>query len=159
VPSIGPALTSRDDVAKELFRLGTINPRLILSRVISDLQQAASQISGQTVQTLFLAICRLMQGKVADSVAPLKVALTNEDSVYTQSAHFYLAKAYIQKLKKILFPGAGRHTLFMDIPDVHIARQQVRISNSLYAEINHCRPREIVDFRSRPVAVDSMKVM
>ena len=108
---------------------------------------------------IFLAICRLMQGKVADSVAPLKVALTNEDSVYTQSAHFYLAKAYIQKLKKILFPGAGRHTLFMDIPDVHIARQQVRISNSLYAEINHCRPREIVDFRSRPVAVDSMKVM
>ena len=45
---------------------------------------------------IFLAICRLMQGKVADSVAPLKVALTNEDSVYTQSAHFYLAKAYIQ---------------------------------------------------------------
>lgn len=44
----------------------------------------------------FLGICRLLQAKPADSIAPLKAALANEKSPFTQSAHFYLAKAYVQ---------------------------------------------------------------
>ena len=44
----------------------------------------------------FLGICRLMLAKPEDAVAPLKNVLANEKSTYTQSAHYYLAKAYVQ---------------------------------------------------------------
>jgi|SRR5215469_741989 len=45
---------------------------------------------------LYLGISLLMVGKPEDSMAPLQAAGTNEKSSYAQSAHFFLAKAYIQ---------------------------------------------------------------
>jgi tetratricopeptide (TPR) repeat protein len=44
----------------------------------------------------YLGVCRLLQGHAAESVAPLKEALAGPASSFTQSAHFYLAKAYLQ---------------------------------------------------------------
>jgi TolA-binding protein len=44
----------------------------------------------------FLGICRLMQAKPADAIAALKMVAGSNKSAFAQSAHFYLAKAYIQ---------------------------------------------------------------
>jgi TolA-binding protein len=44
----------------------------------------------------YLGICRLLTGHPKDAVLPLKVVLEQENSAYTQRAHFYLAKAYLQ---------------------------------------------------------------
>jgi tetratricopeptide (TPR) repeat protein len=44
----------------------------------------------------YLGACYMLMGRPADSVAPLKVAAQNVNSPLRQSAHFYLAKAYLQ---------------------------------------------------------------
>jgi TolA-binding protein len=44
----------------------------------------------------FLGICRIMLAKPEDAVAPLKNVLADEKSPYALSAHYYLAKAYVQ---------------------------------------------------------------
>ncbi|MBZ5506988.1 MAG: tetratricopeptide repeat protein [Acidobacteriia bacterium] len=44
----------------------------------------------------YLGVCRLLQGHPSESVAPLKEVLAAPASSFTQSAHFYLAKAYLQ---------------------------------------------------------------
>lgn len=44
----------------------------------------------------FLGICRLLLAKPEDAIEPLQTALAGERSPYTQAAHFYLAKAYVQ---------------------------------------------------------------
>ncbi|HLQ51702.1 MAG TPA: hypothetical protein VK129_09410 [Terriglobales bacterium] len=44
----------------------------------------------------YLGICRLMQGRPNESIAPLKMVLAAPAGTLTQSAHFYLAKAYLQ---------------------------------------------------------------
>jgi len=44
----------------------------------------------------YLGICYLMAGHSPDAVAPLKTVLIARPGVFTQPAHFYLAKAYLQ---------------------------------------------------------------
>jgi len=44
----------------------------------------------------YLGVCRLLQGHPLESVAPLQAVLAVPASAYTQPAHFYLAKAYLQ---------------------------------------------------------------
>jgi TolA-binding protein len=44
----------------------------------------------------YLGVCRLLQGHPSESVAPLKEVLAAPASSFTQSAHFYLAKAHLQ---------------------------------------------------------------
>ena len=44
----------------------------------------------------FFGVCRLLQRDAAGSIAPLKSALLHEQSPFTQGAHYYLAKAYLQ---------------------------------------------------------------
>lgn len=44
----------------------------------------------------FLGVCRLVKGKPSSAVQPLRSVLTHKESSYVQSAHFYLAKAYLQ---------------------------------------------------------------
>ncbi len=44
----------------------------------------------------YLGVCRLLQGHPSESVAPLKEVMAAPASSFTQSAHFYLAKAYLQ---------------------------------------------------------------
>jgi len=44
----------------------------------------------------YLGICRLMQGRPNESIAPLKMVLAAPAGTLTQSAHLYLAKAYLQ---------------------------------------------------------------
>jgi len=45
----------------------------------------------------FLGVCRLLLRDATGSVEPLRSALTQPQSPFTQSAHFYLAKAYLQR--------------------------------------------------------------
>jgi TolA-binding protein len=69
--------------------------------------QDAAQLLEKTVQSqpravpanFYLGVCRLMQGHPSESVAPLKEVLAAPASSFTQSAHFYLAKAYLQMSK------------------------------------------------------------
>ena len=64
----------------------------------------ASQLLEKSVQSqprsvpanFYLGICRLLQGHPSESVAPLKEVLAAPASSFTQSGHFYLAKAYLQ---------------------------------------------------------------
>jgi TolA-binding protein len=44
----------------------------------------------------FLGVCRLLEARQSEAIPPLKTVAANEQSPYAQSAHFYLAKAYIQ---------------------------------------------------------------
>jgi TolA-binding protein len=44
----------------------------------------------------YLGICRLVQASPADAIAPLETVAGNDKSALARSAHFYLAKAYIQ---------------------------------------------------------------
>lgn len=63
----------------------------------SDLLEKAAQAEPNAPDVNFyLGVCRLLQGKPADSIAPLKSILSDETSPWAQSAHFYLAKAYMQ---------------------------------------------------------------
>jgi hypothetical protein len=45
---------------------------------------------------LFLGICKILLGHPADAISPLKTATTDAKSPWRQSAHYYLAKAYVQ---------------------------------------------------------------
>jgi TolA-binding protein len=66
--------------------------------------QDAAQLLEKTVQSqpraapanFYLGVCRLLQGHPSASVAPLKEVLAAPASSFTQSAHFYLAKASLQ---------------------------------------------------------------
>jgi tetratricopeptide (TPR) repeat protein len=60
------------------------------------LEQAASVEPNAPDVNFYLGVCRLLLGKPADSMAPLQSVLAGEKSLWGQSAHFYLAKAYIQ---------------------------------------------------------------
>ena len=63
----------------------------------SDLLERAAQAEPNAPDVSFyLGVCRLLQGKPADSIVPLQSVLADEKSPWTQSAYFYLAKAYIQ---------------------------------------------------------------
>jgi len=44
----------------------------------------------------YLGVCRLMIARPAEAIAPRSTVIANPASSYTQSAHFYIAKAYIQ---------------------------------------------------------------
>ena len=75
--------------------------------------QEAADLLEKTVQSqpgavpanFYLGVCRLLQGHPSESVAPLKEVLAAPASSFTQSAHFYLAKAYLQMSK---LEDAGR---------------------------------------------------
>jgi TolA-binding protein len=64
----------------------------------------AAQLLEKSVQSqprsvpanFYLGICRLLQGHPSESMAPLKEVLAAPASSFTQSGHFYLAKAYLQ---------------------------------------------------------------
>jgi TolA-binding protein len=63
----------------------------------SDLLERAAHAEPKAPDVNFyLGVCRLLQAKPADSIAPLQSVLTDEKSTWAQPAHFYLAKAYIQ---------------------------------------------------------------
>jgi hypothetical protein len=69
--------------------------------------QDSAQLLEKTIQSqpkavpanFYLGVCRLLQGHPSESVAPLKEVLAAPASSFTQSAHFYLAKAYLQMSK------------------------------------------------------------
>jgi tetratricopeptide (TPR) repeat protein len=59
------------------------------------LEDAVKQAPGSTEINFFLGVCRLINGPfAADAIEPLKLAAMDEKSPYSQSVHFYLAKAY-----------------------------------------------------------------
>jgi cytochrome c-type biogenesis protein CcmH/NrfG len=66
------------------------------------LEQAAKAEPNAADVNFYLGVCRLLQAKPTDSIAPLQAVLVNvnananDTSPWAQSAHFYLAKAYIQ---------------------------------------------------------------
>lgn len=63
----------------------------------TDLLERALQAEPNALDVNFyLGVCRLLQAKPADSIAPLQSVLVDEESPWAQPAHFYLAKAYIQ---------------------------------------------------------------
>jgi tetratricopeptide (TPR) repeat protein len=63
----------------------------------TDLLERALQAEPNALDiNFYLGVCRLLQAKPADSIAPLQSVLVDEESPWAQPAHFYLAKAYIQ---------------------------------------------------------------
>lgn len=60
------------------------------------LQDAVRQDPKASDANFFLGVCRLTLGHPEESIAPFRAALQDEKSLYTQAAHFYLAKAYVQ---------------------------------------------------------------
>ena len=54
------------------------------------LEPAAADIN------FYLGICKLLQGHLDESIFPLKNAAGAGQSIYLQSSHYYLAKAYVQ---------------------------------------------------------------
>jgi hypothetical protein len=60
------------------------------------LEQAARAEPNVPDVSFYLGVCRLLLGKPADAIAPLQSVLADEKSLWAQSAHFYLAKAYVQ---------------------------------------------------------------
>lgn len=66
------------------------------STAASLLESAVQTDPGAPDINFYLGICRLMLGNPADAVRPLRNVLAGKDSSFTQSAHFFLAKAYVQ---------------------------------------------------------------
>ena len=60
------------------------------------LEQAAKAEPNAPDVNFYLGVCRLLQAKPADAMAPLQSVLADEKLPWAQAAHFYLAKAYIQ---------------------------------------------------------------
>jgi tetratricopeptide (TPR) repeat protein len=60
------------------------------------LEAALKDQPGAPDINFYLGISLLMKGKPEESVGPLQTAAANEKSPYQQSAHFFLAKAYLQ---------------------------------------------------------------
>jgi hypothetical protein len=60
------------------------------------LEGAVKAEPGAPDVNFYLGICRLLEARPEDSVAPLNVVLEHKESPLTQAAHFYLAKAYVQ---------------------------------------------------------------
>src|SRR5436309_2219546 len=65
----------------------------------ASLENALRVEPAATDVNFYLGICRIVDGHPADSVPLLKKALAAPPSSLTQSAHFYLAKAYVQMQK------------------------------------------------------------
>ncbi len=63
------------------------------------LEDADRAARGATDVNFYLGVCRLLLGRPAESIAPLKAAIGNGSSPFLQSAHYYLAKAYLQTNK------------------------------------------------------------
>ena len=62
-----------------------------------DLLDRAAQAEPEALNVKFyLGVCRLLEGRPADSIAPLKAVVATPPGMLTQSGHFYLAKAYLQ---------------------------------------------------------------
>jgi len=59
------------------------------------LETAVPETSGPDAP-FYLGVCRLLRGKPQEALAPLQDALRSGNTRYSQAAHFYLAKAYIQ---------------------------------------------------------------
>jgi TolA-binding protein len=60
------------------------------------LEKVVQSQPGAVPANFYLGVCRLLQGHPLESSAPLKAVLAAPASSFTQSAHFYLAKAYLQ---------------------------------------------------------------
>jgi hypothetical protein len=60
------------------------------------LEEAVKKEPGAPDVNFYLGVCRLLEAKPQDSIAPLNAVLDNKESPLQQAAHFYLAKAYIQ---------------------------------------------------------------
>jgi hypothetical protein len=60
------------------------------------LEEAAQAEPKASDINFFLGICKLMLAKPGEAVAPLNNVLADEKSPFAQSAHYYLAKAYVQ---------------------------------------------------------------
>ncbi len=71
---------------------------------VQDHYDDASRLLEKAVQSqpravpanFYLGVCRLLQGHPSESLAPLKAVLAAPASSFTQPAHFYLAKGYLQ---------------------------------------------------------------
>lgn len=63
----------------------------------ADLLEKSLQTDPEALNAKFyLGVCRLLEGRPAGSVAPLKAVIAAPAGVLTQAGHFYLAKAYLQ---------------------------------------------------------------
>jgi tetratricopeptide (TPR) repeat protein len=60
------------------------------------LQSAIQSAPGSIDINYYLGICRLLGDRANEAIEPLQLVLTKEKSPYSQSAHFYLGKAYLQ---------------------------------------------------------------
>jgi len=60
------------------------------------LQSAIQSAPGSIDINYYLGICRLLGDRANEAIEPLQLVLTREKSPYSQSAHFYLGKAYLQ---------------------------------------------------------------
>ena len=85
------------NTGRALFRKGMVAYVDRRYNAAADLLENALRIEPKAADVnLYLGICRLIQGRPADAVPLLKVVSAAPDSVLTQSAHFYLGKAYVQ---------------------------------------------------------------
>src|SRR5262249_46580011 len=83
--------------AQDYFRDG-------MSAYVNRDYATASQLLGEAIKldpelseaSLYLGICRLLQGHPADAVSALQPVSKAKKSTLAQPAHFYLAKAYLQ---------------------------------------------------------------
>ena len=66
------------------------------------LEQAVTLDAGMSEASLYLGVCRLLQGNAPDAVSALQPVTRTKKPNLAQPAHFYLAKAYLQmgKLKE-----------------------------------------------------------
>ena len=60
------------------------------------LQSAIQSAPGSIDINYYLGICRLLGDRANEAIEPLQFVLTKEKSPYSQAAHFYLSKAYLQ---------------------------------------------------------------
>ena len=96
-PGGQPGQPNSSEVARGLFQNAMdayLEQRY--SAAASLLEDAARVEPKASDTNFYLGICRLMLAKPGDAVAPLKNVLANERSPFAQSAHYYLAKAYVQ---------------------------------------------------------------
>lgn len=60
------------------------------------LEEAVAAEPKASDANFFLGVCRLLTGKPKEAVEPLKTVLDQGNSAFSQRAHYYLAKAYLQ---------------------------------------------------------------
>ncbi len=96
-PGGKPGQPNSSEIARGLFQKAMdayLEQRY--SAAASLLEDAAQVEPKASDVNFFLGICRIMLAKPEDAVAPLENVLADEKSTYAQSAHYYLAKAYVQ---------------------------------------------------------------